>query len=477
MDNISIKKATMINAIAKYTQVIANIIFGAILARILIPDDYGIVAIITVFTTFFNILADMGLGSAVIQNKTLTDKDVSSIFTFSIYLALILAIIFSILAFPISVIYNNKVYMPLCWILSISIVFNTLNMIPNALLLKNKKFKVVAIRTIITTLTTSLITVVLALFGFKYYALVFQSVLSSFITFIWNFKSVELKWSFHIQRESLEKVKDFSMFQFAFSFVNYFARNLDNLLIGTFMGSTALAYYDKGYKLMQYPINNLTNVITPVLHPVLSEYQNDFAYIYKQYMKIVRILSLMGVFVSICCYALSREIILVVYGNQWVNAIPCFRWLSLSVWVQMLMSSTGAIYQSTGKTRMLFRSGFVTAIVTVCCIVIGLISKDVTSIAFMILIAFSINFIITYFLLIKKCFEYSLVDFFKSFKYDFIIAIILMITFYLLNHFIIVSSDFISLMVKGLIGGTVYLISLGISGQYKYFIKLFRRGA
>ncbi|GLC29706.1 lipopolysaccharide biosynthesis protein [Clostridium omnivorum] len=475
MDNISIKKATMINAMAKYSQIIFNIIFNIILARILSPNDYGIVAIITVFTTFFNILADMGLGPAVIQNKNLREKDISSIFAFSIYLAVTLAIIFSLLAFPISIIYSSKVYLPLCWILSLSIAFNTLNMVPNALLLKDKLFKVVALRTIITTICTSVIAVILALLGFKYYSLVIQSVLNSFITFLWNYKTVNIKFSVRVDNESLKKVKDFSLFQFAFTLVNYLARNLDNLFIGTFMGSTAIAYYDKGYKLMQYPINNLTNVITPVLQPILSDYQNNPEYIFKKYVKIVRILSLIGVYISLCCFFMSKEIILIMYGSQWYAAIPCFKWLSLSVWSQMLMSSTGAIYQSLGKTKLLFKSGFITAIVTVSSILFGLHKGTVSDVAFMILLAFSINFVITFYLLIKKCFQLPLYDFFKLFKNDLIIGTMLCIVLYISKRYISFNNSFISLIVNGTIGSAIYVVGLLITGEYRVFIKLIKK--
>ena len=94
MRGISIKKAALINAVSKYSVVIFSIIFNAILARIVTPDQFGIVAVITVFTNFFGVLADMGIGTAVIQNKELTEYDINHIFTFTIYIGFALGLIF-----------------------------------------------------------------------------------------------------------------------------------------------------------------------------------------------------------------------------------------------------------------------------------------------------------------------------------------------------------------------------------------------
>ena len=86
--NISIKKAAFINAAANYSCVILQLGFSAVLARILLPEDYGVIGVMTVFTTFFSVLANMGIGTAVIQNKELSDYDVSNIFTFNLYIAI-----------------------------------------------------------------------------------------------------------------------------------------------------------------------------------------------------------------------------------------------------------------------------------------------------------------------------------------------------------------------------------------------------
>lgn len=437
MSDISLKKATMINAIAKYSTVIMNIFFTAILSRILTPEDYGIISIIFVFTSFFSVICDIGLGSAIIQNKELTDDDVSSFFGISIILAILMALIFCIISVPISIIYNDAVYRPICYILSISIIFNTINMVPNALLMKEKKFVTVGIRMIIVNIVTGVITVILAKAGLKYYALVFQSVISAAATFLLNYNSTRPHVHLKYNRESMNKIKSYSGFQFGFNIVNYFARNLDNLLIGKFIGATSLAYYNKGYTLMLYPVSNLTFVITPVLHPILSDFQHDKKYIYNQYIKLVKILSLLGVFINVYCLAAGREIILIMFGSQWKSSIVCFKILSVSIVFQIIASSAGAIYLSLGNTKEMFRSGIIFTIVTIACIIMGVSTGDINKVALFVTISLILKFFIDYYFLINKCFKYSVIKFYKIFVPDIIILIVLYLVMYLASLFTI----------------------------------------
>ena len=118
----------------------------------------------------------------------------NNIFSFTCYVAVILAILFILFSIPLSIFYKNDVYIPIGAILSISLFFNTINMIPNAILMKNKQFKMVGLRLIVASVVSSFITIILALMGFKYYAIAVNSVITATVIFLWNFKAVELKF-------------------------------------------------------------------------------------------------------------------------------------------------------------------------------------------------------------------------------------------------------------------------------------------
>lgn len=473
MNNISIRKAAFINFISKYTNIFIQLIINSVLARLLTPDDYGIVAVITVFTSFFTIIADMGIGPAIIQYKNLSNKQISDIFKFTVVVAVITAIGFYAFSYPLSIFYNNSIYIPLGGILSISILFNVVNMVPNAILLRNKEFKSIGVRTVIINTVGGVITILLSLKGAKYYALVINSLFVSLLTFSFNFYYSKIKLYKKFSFESINIVKEFSSYQFGFNVVNYFSRNLDNLLIGKYMGQIALGYYDKAYKLMLYPVQNLTSVITPVLHPILSEYHDDKDRIYEDYMKIVKILFYLGIFFSIFCYFSSEEIILIMFGSQWVKSIDTFKVLSMTIWIQMIMSSTGCIFQSLNDTKNLFKVGIITTSTNVVAIIIGVLSLSIETVGLCILISFSINLVITFYTLINKSLNKSFTKFLEQLKSGFIMMVIMIGVFNIIT--IEVNGIIFSISIKLMLAIISFVTSLAITNELNTFKRLLQR--
>lgn len=467
MDNKSkLKSGIFVTFIAKYSNVFAQLIINSILARILLPKEFGIITIIQVFISFFNILGDMGIGPAIIQNKTLEEKDMSDIFKFSIFGAVVLAIGFCLFSFFVAFFLENDIYIKLCCFLSISVFFSICNIVPNALIYKRQNFRLAGSINIIVNVFVGIITITLAFNGWSYYSLVMDSILKSFFMFILTFKFSRIKIKKGYSSKSIKKIKHYSSYQFMFNFINYFSRNLDNILIGKFFGDVALGYYDKSYKLMLYPVQNLTNVITPVLHPVLSEYQDNTEVIYEAYMKVVKVLAYIGIFVSVYCFFSSREIIRIMYGPKWDASIHTFRILSISIVIQMVLSSIGSIFQATGYVNKLFSTGVVSACFTITAIVTGVVIKSIPLLAAGIVVAFVLNFMQCFYVLITQVFKKSFGAFLFSLRNVIVIGAI-MVAGYLVTSPIYIDNVLISAIVKFIIGVITYSIGLFITKEYK----------
>ena len=139
MKTISLKKAAVINAVSQYSNIILYIGFNIVLARLLTPEEFGIFAVVSIFTTFFSKIYDGGLGSAIIQRIDLHKQDINSLYSFIHYIAVILFLVFLLLGIPISILYKNPEYILICAILAVSILFNTFNVVPYSYLLKEKR--------------------------------------------------------------------------------------------------------------------------------------------------------------------------------------------------------------------------------------------------------------------------------------------------------------------------------------------------
>jgi len=473
--NKKLRSAALLYGAAKYSTVFVTLLTASVLARLISPAEYGIVTVVTVFLSLFTVLADMGLGNAVIQNKTLTKEEIDGIFSLSVYISVALALVFAMLGFPISVIYGNRVYVKICAMLSAAVFFSTMNIMPSALLMRDKRFALVGKRLICISVFVGATSILLAYLGMSYYTIVIQQVLQSMLTFLWNRVNVTLHFHWRIHLSGVRKIGNYSIYQVLYYLVNNVARNLDNMLIGKFMGSEPLAHYDKGYRLMMYPVQNLTMVINPIVHPILSDHQNDRRYIYDSYMKLAKVLSLAGLFVSAVCFWGAREIILLFFGSQWESAVPVFCILSLSVWPQMVASSASSVYQSTGNTRLMFQSGMVHFSVAIAMIIAGVATGSLETVAKLVALSLYFRFFIDYYILVTRNFGYSYGAFLKAFLPDVVIAAALALAIAVLSPMVGGLSGLVSLFVKGCLMLAVFAVGLKATGQLALLRGILKR--
>lgn len=344
-------------SLAKYSGIVISLIITSVLSRLLTPEDFGIVAIATVIISFFNILGDIGIGPAVIQNRNLSKSDLNHIYSLTILVGIALAAVFCVLSFAISSFYDDKELRPVCQWLSLSIFFTCANIVPLNLQYKSKNFRRIAIITLIVQIVSGICAIIYAFAGGGVYALVLSSLASSgILAMIYNYIA-RLHFSIYIDKSSIEKIFSFSMYQMMFNIINYFSRNLDKLLVGKYIGLSPLGYYEKSYRMMMLPLQNITFVITPVMLPVFAGIQDDRQLLVEKYNKVLSILSYISFPLSVVLFFCGKELILIVFGNQWMPAVLPFKILAFSVATQILTSTAGSIYQAVSATKQLFISG------------------------------------------------------------------------------------------------------------------------
>lgn len=351
-------------AVARYSGIFISLVVMGVLARLLTPDDFGIVAIATVFINFFQIFTNIGISAAIVQYKELTTHQVNEIYMFTIWMGIGLSLLFFIASWPIAAYYSDLRLIPIMQCLSLGLFFSSAGIVPNALFSRNKRFRFIAWRTLVIQLISGVTAIVAALCGAALYTLIIQSLLSSALLYFISLHSYpqRLLWSNGLN--SIRHIWGYSFYQFLFNTVIYFTRNLDKMLIGRYIGMAPLGYYEKSYRLMMLPLQNLTHVLTPVLHPLLSDYQQSSKKLGEINERMVHILALIGLPLSIFLYFCSRELVLLCFGSQWEASVPAFEILALSCGIQIITSSSGSFFQSHNDTRGMFICGLFTAIVS-----------------------------------------------------------------------------------------------------------------
>ena len=206
-------------AIAKYSGIIISLVVAGILARLLSPDDFGIVAIATVIISFFAIFTDMGLSPAIIQNKALTQDDLTNIYSFTFWTGIAVALLFFIASWPISAYYDSPILRTLCQLLSINLFFASGNIVPGALFYKNKEFKFIAIRSFVIQITAGTGAVIAALSGAGLYALLITPIVSSILIYIISFHRYPQHLRMTLGLSSIRKIFSYSVYQFLFNVI------------------------------------------------------------------------------------------------------------------------------------------------------------------------------------------------------------------------------------------------------------------
>ena len=349
-------------AAAKYSGLLIQLLVTAFLARLLKPADFGLVAIATILIQFFNTLSEAGVGPAIIQKKSLTRDNYDSIFTFSLIMGVILGSIFYLSSGYIGQFYDNVKLVLISKFLCILILISSVNIVPQNLLLKNEKFKILGIRSVSVQLVTGLISIYMAYSGWGVYSLVFSAIISSGALFLINYCFCPLKLNFDFR--CIKSIFSFSVYQFMFNVLNYFARNLDKIMVGKFIGMSQLGYYEKSYRLMILPLNNITFVITPVLHPIFSNFQKDENLIKVKYLKLLHFIGYIAFPLTAFLYFASKELVLLFFGTQWYSSILAFKILSLTTGLQVVNSTSGAIFQSLNFTKGLFYCSLVSSMIS-----------------------------------------------------------------------------------------------------------------
>lgn len=431
MKEISFKKAALYNGISKYATMIVQLIISMILARLLLPEAFGVVSIVTIILNFLALFADMGLGISIIQHPEMEMIQQRKLFSFSIVLGVAVAVIMCLTAFPISLIYKNSQYFILCPLLSVAAFFNTLNIIPSAVLMRDKRFDLIAIRGVLSAFLPGILAVVLSYCGAGVYALIIQYIFNAIFLFLWNYIKYPLIPTRFEYKIVIGLMGKYSLYQFLFNMVNYFTRNLDNLLIGAKLGEAQLGYYNKAYTLNLYPNSIFTNVFTGVLHPFIRDYKNDTEILLNRIIEIMEYISFFATLVSIICFYCSKEIIQLFFGYNWNQAIPCFQMLTLSMWAQMLSSVAGSVFLGIERTDKTFKCGIINIILIIIAVSIGILNSSIKWVSFCVGIAYNVIFYITYYILIKETMHHSFIEFFKHFYTDYAF----MIVFFLLIFF------------------------------------------
>jgi PST family polysaccharide transporter len=343
-----------------------------VLARLLMPQDYGLVAMVTAITGFVALFKDLGLSMASIQRAQINHSQVSTLFWINVTLSFTLALLLALGAPVISRFYNEPRLILITLILAGTFVLSGLTVQHEAMLRRQMRFSTLAvidIGSLVLAITTG---ITMALRGAGYWALVGSSVVSSvtYVVLVWVFCSWRPGWP--VRKAGIRSMLAFGGHLTSFNVVNYFARNLDQILLGRFWGPGILGLYGRAYSLMMLPINQVREPLNAVAIPALSHIQNDPIRYKKFYIKLVTLLAFITMPLMVFLFICANEVVGLLLGSKWSGAVNIFKILCIVAFIQPVASTVGLVLISLGQSKRYFTIGIINSIIVVIAFILGL---------------------------------------------------------------------------------------------------------
>jgi PST family polysaccharide transporter len=357
------------------TQVVRQVLLlgvSVILARMLGPRAIGLMGMVLVFTSFATLFSDLGFGPALVQKPDLEPRHLTTAFWTNLATGLLLMVVIAAAAPLIATFYDEPVLQPVVVAMSCNFLILSLRSVQQALLQKHMEFRQLAIVDISAVAIAGVVAVGMALTGWGIWSLVAQLLLTSIITVVLLWVLSPWKPAFAFDTGALRDMLSFGLNLTGFHALNYWSRHADDLLVGKFLGPSALGIYALAYQWMLLPVSQMSGVITRVMFPALSLIQDDKARVRHAYLYATRIIAFLSFPMMIGLLVVAEPFILAVYGSEWGEATPVLQILCLQGMMQGVGTTVGWIYTSQGRTDVMFRWGIFASTIRVASFVIGL---------------------------------------------------------------------------------------------------------
>lgn len=350
---------------------LVSLITSIVVARLLTPSEVGLAAMAIVFVNLALLLADAGLASALVQRQELTEDDKSSAFWASIALGAALTLLGVALSGPIADLYGEPEVQGLFAALSLTFLLTAPGIVQGALLTRELRFRSLEVRTIVATVASSVVAIALAVSGAGPWAIVGQHLAITAVSsaLLWRSSTWRPGWRF-----SWERCRDLAQFGTHVAGTRTFTwltQNVDNLLVGRFLGAAELGAYSIAYNLMLTPVTRLAGPITHVLYPAFSRLR-DPAPIARVWLRGVRLVAVVAAPAMLGMCVVAPEFVAVVFGPQWHESASVLRILAPLGLVRALQAPSYGVLQALGQTRRMVRFTAVASVVSVAAFAAGL---------------------------------------------------------------------------------------------------------
>jgi O-antigen/teichoic acid export membrane protein len=342
----------------------SRFVVAVILARLLTPADFGLVAMALVFSGIATVVCDFGLGTALVARATLSQAERSTAFWISVSLGVTCSLIGLGLARPIADFYGEPRVAAIVAVLSAGFVISSLSATQSALLNREFRFRELEVASIVATLVGAAIGIGAAFHGLGAWAIVAQQLATGVASTILLWLFSPWRPSLTVSRIGLRELGGVGAQLSGTRILFYLHRNLDNLLVGRFLGTSALGVYSFAYNLILVPFGRIVDPVRGALLPALSRIQADRARVAELWLRVTRLLAAALMPAMLGLVAIAPDLVTVLLGGRWHRVTPIVEVLALVGLLQSVAGLNSIVLPVIGRTRTLLRFSVVTFVVS-----------------------------------------------------------------------------------------------------------------
>ncbi len=339
------------------------LISTAILARLLTTADYGLVGIALLTISYLAVLKDFGLGAALIQRRDHVEESSNIVFTINFLVAIILTVGTILIAPFVGSYFRNPDVVPLLRVLGFTFILSSLGSVHLIRLQRDLAFNRKLIPDIGSSITKGGVSIGLALAGFGAWALVWGQIAGVIATVVLAWIAYPWRPRFHFQRKLARGLIHFGSFIFMVNVMDAVISNADYLVVGRMLGTEALGIYTLAYRLPELLVLNLLWVVGKAIYPAYASLQNQQPdLLRKGFLTTIRYMGMVSIPLCLGLFVAADPLVRVLFGEQWLEAIPVVRILALYVLFRSIDGDMGSIFRVTGRPKLLAKMSFLGAL-------------------------------------------------------------------------------------------------------------------
>ncbi len=330
-----------------------------IIARILSPEDYGLMEMATVFTGYVSLFSELGLGAAIIQRKQITEEEISSLFWFLIIWGFILGFISFLLSYPTALIFHEEKVLRVTQAVAILYIIGSFIIVPVNLMTRELKFKIIGLIDALSIILCCIAMIIIAKLGGGVWTLIGGHIIRQFLRCIFYFSFSKWRPRFHFDLKEVKPYIKFGLHVAGARTLFYVYTKADRFFGGKVLGSESLGYYCLALQLASIPADKIVALINTISFPLFSKYQENRGIFNSFYLKLNKFVSFIMFPVYLGGIFIADELIPVILGKKWIPIIFPFKILCISKLITAITAHNSICNTAQGRPHLNFYYNFV----------------------------------------------------------------------------------------------------------------------